>query len=178
MSVARIRAFCATSLDGFLAGEGDDLSWLPESAPGEGDHGFAAFLAQMGAMLMGRRTYDVVVGFDLPWPYGDLPVLVATHRTLDRPAATVRAVSGDIGSMVEEARTAAGGRDVYIDGGELLREALDAGLLDEVTVTLVPIVLGRGLPLFAGATGRHRLVLHSESAHPRGLVQLTYGVVR
>jgi dihydrofolate reductase len=178
MTTGRIRAFCATSLDGFLAGEGDDLSWLPAPAPGEGDHGFAAFLSQMGAMLMGRRTYDVVMGFDVPWPYGDLPVLVATHRPLKPTAAAVRAVSGDIGSMVEEARRVAGGRDVYVDGGELLRQTIDAGLLDELTVTVIPVVLGRGLPLFAGATSRHRLVLRHESAHPQGLVQLTYGVVR
>jgi dihydrofolate reductase len=174
----RLRAFCATSLDGFLAGDGDDLSWLPEPDPGGGDHGFAAFLSQMGAILMGRRTYDVVVKFDVPWPYGDLPVLVATHRPLMPAASTVRAVSGDIGAMVDAARSTAAGRDVYVDGGDLLRRTLDAGLLDEVTVTVVPVVLGRGLPLFAGALARHRLLLRGQSVHPQGLVQLTYDVVR
>lgn len=178
MTTGRIRAFCATSLDGFIAGEDDDLSWLPPPDPGGSDHGFAAFLSRMGAMLMGRRTYDVVVGFDVPWPYGDLPVLVATHRPLVPAAPTVRAVAGDVTAMVEEARRTAGARDVYVDGGDLLRRTLDAGLLDELTVTVVPMVLGRGIPLFAGVRTRHSLVLRSESAHPQGLVQLTYDVVR
>jgi len=75
----QLRVFCACSLDGFLAGEGDDLSWLPEpedGAPAE-DHGYDAFMEGIGALLMGRTTYDVVRGFDVAWPYGDRPVIVA-----------------------------------------------------------------------------------------------------
>lgn len=177
MTQGRVRVFCASSLDGFLAGENDDLSWLPAPVPGGSDHGFGVFLSDVGALLMGRRTYDVVAGFDGPWPYGDRPVLVATHRPLSAARSEVRAVCGVIDEIVAEARAAASGRDVYLDGGDLIRQALDAGIIDELIVTFVPAVLGRGVPLFAGAGHRHAFELvRCETLD--GLVQVTYRPVR
>jgi dihydrofolate reductase len=174
----RVRAFVATSLDGFLAGEEDDLSWLPGPSADGDDAGFGAFLARVGALLMGRRTFDVVDGFDGPWPYGERPVLVATHRPLLCGRPGVRAVTGPVSDLVAAARRAAGSGDVYVDGGEIVRQALDAGLLDELTVTIVPIVLGRGRALGAGARARHPLTLTTSRALAGGLVQLTYRVAR
>lgn len=166
-----IRIFIACSLDGFIAGPDDDLSWLPEDR-GE-DHGFDAFMAQTGALLMGRATYDVVAGFDGPWPYGDTPVLVATTRPLEPKVPTVRAVSGTPRELLAAVREVTDG-GVYLDGGTLIREFLDEGLVDELTVTVVPVVLGAGAPLFAGVTRRRALRLVSERAFPSGLVQLVY----
>lgn len=174
LSTCRVRAFLAMSLDGFIAGEGDDLSWLPPPDPGGDDAGFSALLEETGALLMGRRTYDVVAAMDMAWPYGDRPVLVATHRSLTPVVPPVRAVTGDTVAIVEQAREAAAGRDVYVDGGELVRAVLDAGLLDELTVTVVPVILGRGHPLGAGTRARHRLALVRHRALPGGMVQLTY----
>lgn len=170
--MSKVRVFIASSLDGFIAGPGDDLSWLPPPGPESGDGGFGSFLGQIGAILMGRRTYDVIAKFE-PWPYGDRPVLVGTHRELSTPRVTVRAVGGDITDMIREARTAAADRDLYLDGGDLIRQALDAGLIDDIVVTLVPVVLGQGHPLFAGASQRHALELVKCETLPGGLVQLT-----
>lgn len=167
----RVRVFIATSLDGFIAGPDDDLSWLPP--PGADDHGFAAFMAAVGALLIGRRTHDVVAGFAGAWPFEERPVLVATRRPLTPKAPTIRAVAGPIADLVAEARAAAGDRDVYLDGGDLIRQGLDAGLVDELTVSVVPVVLGAGVPLCAGAARRHALALVSADAKP-SLVQLTY----
>jgi len=153
----QLRVFCACSLDGFIAGEGDDLSWLPEPEEGEPaeDHGYDAFMADIGALLMGRGTYDVVRGFDVDWPYGDTPVIVATRRPLDEGAPdTVVAAEGDIESLAARARDAADGKDVYVDGGVLIRQALDAGLVHDLVVTIIPVALGRGHPLFAGVEQR------------------------
>ncbi len=172
--MGQVRVFIASSIDGFIAGDDNDLSWLPPPGPDGDDHGYSAFMAGVGALLMGRRTFDVVAAFDGPWPFGDMPVLVATSSPL--PASTapgVVAVTGDVRAMVDAARHAAGDRDVYLDGGALIRTALDAGLIDDVIVTLVPRVLGRGVPLFAGVERRHTFDL--VSATPRhGLVQLRY----
>jgi dihydrofolate reductase len=173
-----VRVFVGVSIDGFLAGEGDDLSWLPAPDPGGSDNGFGAFLESIGALLLGRRTYDVVEGLGGEWPYGERPLLVATRRPLAPKVATARAVEAPIARLVELAKEAAEGRDVYVDGGELIRQALDADLVDTVTLTLVPVVLGRGHPLFAGATRRHRLALESSTRLPGGLVQLAYRVAR
>ncbi len=172
--MSRVRAFLASSLDGFIAGEGDDLSWLPQPGPGDGDFGFGAFLQDVGALLVGRRTYDAVAGFGGEWPYGSRPVLVATHRPLSPGVPSVRAVAGEAAALVGEAKRAAAGRDVYVDGGEVLRQVMDAGLLDELTLTLVPVMLGRGRPLGGGGQQRHALRLDKVVRLPQGLVQLTY----
>ncbi len=166
-----VRVFIACSLDGFIAGPGDDLSWLPP--PGDDDHGYGAFMAGVGAILMGRKTYDVAAGFDGPWPYGDVPVLVATSRPLSPKADTVTAVRDPIAALVARARALAGDKDVYLDGGNLIRQALDAGLLDTLTVTLVPVILGAGSPLFAGAK-LHVLERLDVRASSHGLVQVQY----
>jgi len=170
-----LRVYIACSLDGFIAGEGDDLSWLPEDdvAHPEEDMGYERFIGEVGALLMGRRTYDVVRGFDVEWPYGDRPVIVATRRPLDAdPPPSVEASQGSIEELAERALARAGGRDVWVDGGDLIRQALDAGLIEELVVTLIPVVLGRGYPLFAGVEQRQRFeVVDTESF--AGPVQIT-----
>lgn len=176
----RVLVYIATSFDGFIAGPDDDLSWLHPVGGGGGDASSEAggvtydeFMKDIGALLMGRRTYEVVRSFDMPWPYGELPVLVATHRPLDDDVpGTVRAVEGTIGEMVEEAREAAGGLGVYLDGGELIRQAAEEDLIDELIVTIAPIALGRGLPLFAGMTRRYPLEILSHESFPGGMVQM------
>jgi len=167
-----VRVFVACSLDGFIAGPNDEIDWLAGS--GEAEDTFTPFLAQVGAILMGRRTYDIVDAMGGPWPYGDTPVLVATHRPLDPGRDSVRAVGGTISEVVDQAKAAAGARDVYLDGGSLIRSALDVNLVEAVSLTLVPIILGAGIPLFAGVARRHPLELVSERDIGGGLVQLEY----
>lgn len=169
-----VRAFLAVSLDGFIAGPNDELDWLPAHGDGAEDT-FTPFFAEIGAMLMGRRTFDVVSGFGGEWPYSGTPVLVASSRSLNSPQPSVRRVHGPIGEMIAEARRIAGDRDVYIDGGSLFRSALEAGLVDEMTLTIIPVVLGAGIPLFAG-TGRKSLSLVSSRDIGAGMVQLRYRI--
>lgn len=168
----RIRVFIASSLDGFIAGPDDELDWL--SAPSGTEDTFTPFMAHIGAMLMGRRTYDVVQGFEGEWAYGDIPVLVATSRPLQPAQPSVRAVTGTIAEMCDQARAAAGEKDVYLDGGAMIRSALDANLVDDLTVTIIPMILGTGIPLFAGVADRHPLDLVSTRPIGGGLVQLVY----
>lgn len=172
MHPGRIRVFLACSLDGFIAGPRDELDWLP-AGDAEIEDTFTPFLAQIGAIVMGRNTFEVVTGFDA-WPYGEIPMLVATSRPLVSPRAWVSAVGGNIDEMLNQARQVAGERDVYLDGGALVRSALDAGVVDELTLTLVPVVLGAGKSLFSGVTRRRRLGLRSSRDIGGGLVQLVY----
>jgi dihydrofolate reductase len=159
MSSNRVRVYIASSLDGCIAGPDDDLSWLMPTGPAPDEPTDAVtyelFMADVGALLMGRRTYDVVAAMDHPWPYGDTPVLVATSRALEGAPDTVRAVAGSIQDVIAAAREAAGDKDVYLDGGNLVRQGLDAGLVDELIVTMIPIALGAGVPLFTGTKNRH-----------------------
>jgi dihydrofolate reductase len=181
----RTHVFVGASLDGFIAGPNDELEWLsggqsdgPSSGPSEGQaeahKSFRAFFAQIGAVLMGRRTYDVVSSMTGPWIYGETPMLIATSRPLAAGRPSVRAVRGSIAELVEQARAAAGERDVYVDGGRLIRSALDAGLIDEITVTIVPIVIGAGIPLFAGVARHHPLELIGQRTIAGAAVELKY----
>jgi dihydrofolate reductase len=176
--MGRVRVFVACSLDGFIAAEDHDLSWLPVPGDGDDDAGYGAFMADVGAVLVGRTTFDVVANMNLPAsPWGDRPALVVSHRPL--PAATwptARLVAGHIVDLVATAKKAAGEKDVYVDGGTIIRAALDEGLIDELTVTIVPAVLGRGTPLFAGTTRRQALTLVDERRAHSGLVQLRYAI--
>jgi dihydrofolate reductase len=174
--VARvIRVFIAMSRDGFIAGPDDDLSWLPDGHAGE-DYGDDQFMAGVGAILMGRRTYDVVGGFGTGWPYGDTPVLVATTRPLDPIAPTVRPVSGTPAQMLAEARAVAGGRDVYLDGGRLIQQYLDAGHIDEFIVTVIPVDLGGGIAFLAGEEQWRRLQMTASRIFPSGVEQRRYAL--
>ncbi len=166
-----VRVFIACSLDGFIAGPNDDLSWLPQSQ-GD-DHGYGAFMAGISALLMGRATYRVVEGFGGEWPFGERPVFVATTRPLKPAAPTVRAVSGTPAELLAAVREVTAG-DIYLDGGNLIRQFLDEGLIDQLIVTVVPVVLGEGAPLFAGARKRRRLELAGVRESTGGLVQLEY----
>lgn len=155
-----VRVYLGISLDGRIAGPEDSLDFLhqPGLFPGENDPpsealDFPGLLARTGCMLMGRRTHDVVAGMG-QWAYGELPVLVATTRPLEPAAPTVRAVSGPIDALVAEARALAGERDVYLDGGALTRSALEAGLVDELCLTVIPTLVGPGVALFDGLTKR------------------------
>ncbi len=113
-TASRVRVYLGCSLDGCIAGPDHDLSFL--QAPGPSDAppadpdalDYASFMEQIGAILMGRTTHDVVAGMGIDWPYGETPVLVATTRALEPIAPTVQARSGDIRALVDAAKSAAG----------------------------------------------------------------------
>ena len=182
---AQVRVFIASSLDGFIAGPGDELDWLTEPRSAErplaaGDWAnaasrglpYEAFMADVGAILMGRGTFDVVKEFPEPWPYGQVPLLVATSRPLPNARASVTAIAGTPHEMVAAALALAAGKDVYVDGGKVIRQCLDAGLIDELTVTIMPTVLGSGRPLFAGADRIQEFTVFDVAKHGDGMVQL------
>jgi len=173
--MAHVRVFIACSLDGFIAGPNDELDWLPDHGAGAEDT-FTPFMNQVGALLMGRRTYEAIKDFSDPWPYGDKPILVATRRTFDSTRPTVSSISGAINTMIDAAKRIADARDVYIDGGALIRSAIDASLVDEMIVTMVPKILGAGVPLFAGVTQPVDLRLMESREIGAGMVQLRYAL--
>ena len=169
-----VRVFIATSRDGFIAGPDDDLSWLPDGHVGE-DYGYEAFMADTAAIVMGRRTYDVVQGFGIDWPYGDTPVFVVTSRPLETDEPSVQPVSGAPAEILARVREVTGG-GVYVDGGDVIRQFLDADLIDEATITVIPIDIGEGIPLFASDVQRARLGDPASAPFPSGVVQQRYSL--
>jgi len=155
--MTRTRYFTAMSLDGYLADAAGSLEWLL-SLPDEGqDEVIGGFLADVGAIAMGATTYEWVLGHEpvLERPqlwhewYGDRPTWVFTHRELPRiPGADVRFVAGDVVPVHREMTDAAGERDVWLmGGGELAGAFADAGLIDELVLSIAPVLLAGGAPL-------------------------------
>lgn len=161
--------YTATTLDGFLADQSDSLDWLfpvPQTTDG-----FPAFLETVGAIVQGSTTYEWVVRHeDLvahpeKWPafYGARPNWVFTTRDLPViPSAAVRFVSGPVNEHWERIVASAGDRDVWIvGGGDLAGQFADAGLLDEIRVSIAPVTLGSGRPLLPRRLESDRLQLES-----------------
>ena len=146
----------AMSLDGFIAGPGDEIGWIRDLAPQED---VAKVAAATGAMLVGRRTWDVGdrIEADEPgstdYPFTG-PMFLLTHRPLDRPTPGVTILSGDIGEAVATALDAAGGKNLEILGADVASQALRRGLVDEILVYLLPVVLGGGVPFSPAGSAR------------------------
>jgi dihydrofolate reductase len=179
---ATTAVFIATSLDGFIARRDGRIDWLDQVnaalPPGE-DCGYHAFMASVDALVLGRRTYEQVLTFGA-WPYGDKPVVVLSRQALDFPAHVPPSVTVSAGTPAElVARlTAQGARRLYVDGGVTIQRFLAAGLLDELIVTVVPVLLGEGRPLFGPVPHDLALALVETRTFPGGLVQSHYRVTR
>ena len=140
----------ASSLDGFIADEDDDLDWLL-AMPGGDDEAnpYGSFIKDVGAVTMGAATYEwVLAHHDGPWPY-DQPTWVFTHRELPvRAGSDIRFTSAPVPEVHAEMLAAAGSRNVWlVGGGDLVGQFLDHDLLDEIWLSLTPVVLGSGKPL-------------------------------
>jgi dihydrofolate reductase len=164
-------AFLGMSLDGFIAGPDDELDWLERGGGPPEDHGFTAFFASVDALLIGRRTWEVVGRFPT-WPYDGKRVHVLTRRPAEARHGE-RFLAGEP-SEVLAALGAEGVRRVYVDGGRVVSQVLAAGLLDELTVSILPVVIGKGIRLFEDAGPERWLDLASSRALAGGMVQLRY----
>ncbi|MGY3945134.1 dihydrofolate reductase family protein [Aeromonas tecta] len=168
----RISAFLALSLDGFIAGEDGALEWLtPYDGDSQDETGYSALMASADALLMGRNSYETVLAFP-EWPYGDKPVVVLTHRPAE-PSAKVSFRQGELGQVLTDLWQE-GARHLYLDGGEVVRQGLQAGLVDELTLFWVPVVLDKGVSLFGGEPLPGRLIPVSSTVLASGLVRVSY----
>ena len=168
------------SLDGYIARRDGTIDWLTaEPPPDDQDFGYEAFMASIDVLVMGRHTFEQVLTFP-DWPYGDRHVVVLTSRPWDVPdhlRDTVVRMSGTPGEVVERLANE-GLRHVYLDGGITIQRFLAAGLVDDLTVTRLPILIGGGLPLFGALPGDVRLVHEVTRAFSNGYVQSRYRVDR
>ena len=152
--MTRTTYYTATTLDGFIADEHDSLDWLfVQDIDEAGPMNYTEFIAGIGALVMGATTYEWVVAHladsGEAWPY-DMPAWVVSHRELSGvDGADVRFHAGDVAPLHAEMATAAGGKDLWVvGGGDLAGQFADAGLLDEVVVSIAPVTLGVGRPIF------------------------------
>jgi len=167
--------FVGTSVDGFIARANGDLDWLP---PGGGEpHGYDEFMATVDALVIGRKTFETVLGFD-EWPYGEKPVFVLSTRKLAAapPGAVVEHMSGDPIEIVSQL-TGRGIEHIYVDGGITIQRFLRAGLIQRLVITRVPVLIGEGVPLFGPLTRDIHLTHVATRQYASGLVSSEYVVV-
>lgn len=154
--MSQIILYIAASLDGFIADAGGGVDWLPTGdadADGDGgdDCGYAEFYGAVAALIMGRRTYDQVRQFG-DWPYPGKPVYVFTTRPPDdAPPAGVRFIQTDAVAFVRTVASQYDAGPIWLVGGAYLANQFrTAGLIDEYRIFVIPVILGRGIPLFGG----------------------------
>ncbi|MFT6718350.1 MAG: dihydrofolate reductase [Sphingobacteriales bacterium] len=151
----RNSVFIATSLDGFIADKEGGIDWLHTSPnPDQNDMGYSAFLSNVDAIVMGRVTFETVLGFGIPWPYS-IPVFVLSTTLKLIPnelEEKVFLVSGELPEVLKTIHKK-GLYRLYIDGGSTIQGFLSEDLIDEMVITVIPILLGEGVPLFSKLKG-------------------------
>lgn len=176
----RFSVFIATSLDGFIARKNGDLDWLPGSdgkKSGE-DYGYQEFFTAVDTLVMGRNTYELALTFG-EWPYRGKKVVVLSSRFPKLLTRLAEGVEGTSASPAELARQleASGSTHVYVDGGRTIQGFLQAGLIQDMIITRVPILIGDGIPLFGLLAQNIRLRHESTRSFANGLVQSSYQVI-
>ena len=171
-----VSVFVGTSLDGFIPRHNGQYDFLP--ADGGEPHGYNEFIATVDALVIGRKTFEIVLA--LPeWPYGNRQVVVLSSRPLD--FSTVR--EGRVEQMskppaeIIASLAARGTKHVYVDGGLTVQGFLRGGLVQRITITRVPVLIGEGIPLFGSLPHDVKLRHIATQSYPSGLVKSEYEVV-
>jgi dihydrofolate reductase len=167
--------FVGVSLDGFLARADGSFDFLSPS--GDEPHGYDEFMATVDALVIGRKTFETVLSFNV-WPYGERPVFVLSTRPLapTPPGAVVERLSGDPADIVSQC-SARGLRHIYVDGGITIQRFLAVGCIQRLIITRVPVLIGTGISLF-GALRRDIVLRHvATRQYASGLVQSEYEIV-
>lgn len=170
-------AFIAISLDGFVARRDGSLDW-PErfsQQSGQEDYGYAEFSSMIDALVVGRRTFDTALGFST-WPDEGRRVTVLSHSPIEMPDRLPKKAERGQGTPDDIIRTlgASGCRHVSVDGGKTIQSFLESGMGDELILNRIPVLLGRGVPLFGELERDVELDHVRTRAYPTGLVQSIY----
>jgi dihydrofolate reductase len=176
----KVSVFVATSVDGYIARENGGIDWLNaggDAGSGE-DYGYREFINSVDGFVMGRHTYEKVLSFG-SWPYGKKPVIVLSSRKVDIPKNISKTVSWITASPKEVVKdlTKEGLKHLYVDGGRTIQNFLKEGLIQEMIITMVPILIGSGIPLFGSLPHDVKLRSMRTRQFDDGLVQCRYQVI-
>lgn len=185
-SDSRVTVHMATSLDGFIARKDGSVDWMETSdeytdgVSLDPDY-VAEFLASIDCYVMGSRTYETALGFEdkgFGWAYGDKPTYVLTHRQLPKRRESIEFVAVDLAQLINEQLRPRYEMIWVAGGGEIAGECLRQGLADVVSYSIMPVVIGDGIPFFGNLDKDVPLHLLETKAYKSGMVELRYEVVR
>lgn len=169
----KVVLYIAESLDGFIAREDGDINWLSIVEKPDEDYGYQEFINTVDTVIMGRKTYDKVLSFGIEFPHKgrECYVLSKTMKGIDE---NIEYYNGDINDLIYRLKNEKG-KNIFIDGGsEVVREFLSKNLIDEYIISIIPMLLGRGIRLFKETNAENKLKLIGSKTFDSGLVQLKY----
>lgn len=169
----KIFLYIATSLDGYIARKDGNLDWLSMVEREGEDYGYAEFIQQIDTVIIGRKTYDKLLTFDPPFWHAQRKVYVVSNTKTGKDE-NVEFYNGKIEDLIHSLRQQEG-KHIFVDGGaQLVTDMLKKDLIDTLTVSIIPTLLGEGISLWQGVPLQLDLRLISNTSFPSGLVQLTY----
>jgi dihydrofolate reductase len=169
----KVVLYIAESLDGYIAREDGDISWLSMVEQKNEDYGYEDFIETVDTVIMGRKTYEKVLSFGIAFPHKGRKCFVLS-RTLKGKDENVEFFNGDIQELILSIRKEEG-KNIFIDGGaEVVREFITKDLIDEYVISIIPVLLGKGIRLFKETENETRLNLIQNEAFDSGLVQVKY----
>ena len=176
----KVSVFIATSVDGFIAREDGDVAWLDTfESMGEGeDAGYGEIFNAVDALVMGRGSFEKVLTFD--WPYGDKPIFVMSRTMNELPTGfkgNVTIMNCSPAELLADMKNR-GYTHIYLDGGKLIQSFLREGLVDDMTLTRMPILLGKGIPLFGHLDEDIRLKLIEAKSWINGFISEKYEIIK
>jgi dihydrofolate reductase len=182
VSLAKVSVFIATSLDGYIARKDGRIDWLEKAnatLPTGEDCGYQSFFDSVDTLVMGRKTFETVLAFEA-WPYGDKRVVVLSTQLKQVPPHLAKTVSvlSFSPKKILETLSAEGSRHIYLDGGRTIQSFLMDNLVDEITVTSIPVLLGDGISLFGNVRESLPLTHLKTDTYSNGFVQSKYRVQR
>ncbi|MCC3859851.1 dihydrofolate reductase family protein [Pseudemcibacter aquimaris] len=171
--------YLGCSLDGFIARKDGAVDFLDavDPAPDDEDYGWEDYIGGIDGLIMGRNSYDMVLGYG-QWIYGDRKVMVLTTRDIEIPDFVEGEIIPFEGKPEEavQCMNEMGCQNLYIDGGKVVQDFINDGQVDELIITMVPIIIGEGIPLFANINVEKRLDLKNVTKYDNGLLTVHYNL--
>ena len=176
MNKTKIQLYIAVTLDGFIARENGSLDWLLAFPnPNQIDHGYGDFLAQIDALIMGRKTYDEVLGFGIEWPYGNCKTYVVTkNQDFTVKTDNTYTLFELNNSMIDQLKSESEKNIWLVGGGDLITQFLNLDAIDEMIFCMIPMVLGKGIRLFPDEPVETEFKFLKAEPFETGIVNLTY----
>lgn len=171
----KVSVYIACSIDGYIARKDGNLDWLHYGHTGDEDYGFKQFSSTIDTVVMGRNTYEVVSGF-ADWAYKGKRVIVlsSTLTAVREEAELFTGALADLMNKLQEEHV----KHIWVDGGVTVTRFLEAGLVDELTISIISMVLGSGIPLFSAMDRELKCRHIATQSYPSGLVQLKYEILK
>ncbi|GAB4149080.1 MAG: dihydrofolate reductase family protein [Patescibacteria group bacterium] len=172
--MSKVILYIAVTVDGYIADKDGGVDWLQEFQVSKYDYGFEDFYADIGSIVMGSITYEQVLSFGVEWPYSGVKTYVLSHRELPAATDSVSFYHGDLTELVERLKYE--GNIWLVGGGQVVSQFINLNLVDEIQLAVIPVLLGKGIPLFREFANHLKLELTQNQVFDNGAMLVKYRI--